>query len=74
EMGDSTGVSVSLGGGISSEGGNRYSLKDKNKAKTDKIEHENGKSVKSQKVKSQSQQVNDEAETKEILSGHPVPI
>ncbi|GJR29103.1 reverse transcriptase domain-containing protein [Tanacetum coccineum] len=27
---------------------NRYSLKDKNKAKTDKTEHENGKSVKSQ--------------------------
>ncbi|GJY33099.1 hypothetical protein Tco_0417568 [Tanacetum coccineum] len=42
EMGDSTGVSVSLGGGISSEGGNKYSLKDKNEAKT---EHENGKSV-----------------------------
>ncbi|GJT67116.1 hypothetical protein Tco_1018596 [Tanacetum coccineum] len=32
--------------------GNGYSLKDKNKAKTDKTEHGNGKSVKSQ---SQSQ-------------------
>ncbi|GKE91963.1 hypothetical protein Tco_1573058, partial [Tanacetum coccineum] len=28
--------------------GNGYSLKDKNEAKTDKTEHENGKSVKSQ--------------------------
>ncbi|GJZ64240.1 hypothetical protein Tco_0620661 [Tanacetum coccineum] len=45
--------------------GNGYSLKDKNKAKT---EHGIGKSVKSQ---SQSQQVKDEAETKEILSGQP---
>ncbi|GKB79943.1 hypothetical protein Tco_0946838, partial [Tanacetum coccineum] len=46
--------------------GNGYSLKDKNKAKTDKTEHENGKSI-----KSQSQQVKDEAEakTEEILNG-----
>ncbi|GKB80856.1 hypothetical protein Tco_0947751 [Tanacetum coccineum] len=34
--------------------GNGYSLKDKNKAKTDKMEHGNGKSVKSQKSKSES--------------------
>ncbi|GKA99721.1 hypothetical protein Tco_0827715 [Tanacetum coccineum] len=34
--------------------GNGYSLKDKNKAKTKKTKHENGKSVKSQKVKSKS--------------------
>ncbi|GJY41736.1 hypothetical protein Tco_0429006 [Tanacetum coccineum] len=33
------------------EGGNEYSLKDKNQAKTDKTEHGNRKSVKSQKVK-----------------------
>ncbi|GJY49846.1 hypothetical protein Tco_0439802, partial [Tanacetum coccineum] len=46
--------------------GNGYLLKDKNKAKTDKTEHENGKSVKSQ---SQSQQVKDEDKTKEILNG-----
>ncbi|GJY12310.1 reverse transcriptase domain-containing protein [Tanacetum coccineum] len=44
--------------------GNRYSIKDKNKVKTDKTEHRIGKSVKSH---SQSQQVKDEAETKEIL-------
>ncbi|GJZ56390.1 hypothetical protein Tco_0611583 [Tanacetum coccineum] len=41
-----------------------YSLKDKNKAKTDKTKHGNGKSVKSQ---SQSQQVNDEADIEEIM-------
>ncbi|GKA30959.1 hypothetical protein Tco_0717264 [Tanacetum coccineum] len=35
--------------------GNEYSLKDKNKAKTEKTKHENGKSVKSQqKSKSKS--------------------
>ncbi|GJU28654.1 zf-CCHC domain-containing protein [Tanacetum coccineum] len=34
--------------------GNGYSLKDKNKAKTDKTEHENGKSMKNQ-IQSQSQ-------------------
>ncbi|GKA71330.1 hypothetical protein Tco_0777469 [Tanacetum coccineum] len=39
-----------------------YSLKDKNEAKTDKIEHEIGKSIKSQQVK-------DEAENEEILNG-----
>ncbi|GKD05197.1 hypothetical protein Tco_1180171 [Tanacetum coccineum] len=42
--------------------GNGYSLKDKNQAKTDKIEHEIGKSMK----KSKSQ---DEAESEEILNG-----
>ncbi|GJS83629.1 putative RNA-directed DNA polymerase [Tanacetum coccineum] len=41
-----------------------------NEAKTDKTEHGIGKSVKSQ---SQSQQVKDEAKTKEILSGQPIP-
>ncbi|GJS61621.1 retrovirus-related pol polyprotein from transposon TNT 1-94 [Tanacetum coccineum] len=48
--------------------GNGDLLKDKNKAKADKTEHGNGKSV-----KSQSQQVKDEAKTKEILSGNPYP-
>ncbi|GJV26595.1 hypothetical protein Tco_1379290 [Tanacetum coccineum] len=43
--------------------GNGYSLKDKNEAKTDKTEHENGKSVKSQ---SQSQKVN-KSKTKPTL-------
>ncbi|GJY49746.1 ribonuclease H-like domain-containing protein [Tanacetum coccineum] len=50
--------------------GNEYSLKDKNKAKTDKTEHGNGKSVKSQ---SQSQKVkvkveaNDDYQTRRLL-------
>ncbi|GJX10588.1 hypothetical protein Tco_0200447 [Tanacetum coccineum] len=41
--------------------GNEYSLKDKNEAKTDKTEHGNGKSVKSQKSKSKSQQDKNES-------------
>ncbi|GKE91371.1 hypothetical protein Tco_1572466, partial [Tanacetum coccineum] len=45
---------------------NGYSLKDKNKAKT---EHENGKSVKKSKSTIQSQQVKDKAENEEILNG-----
>ncbi|GJS39034.1 hypothetical protein Tco_0564077 [Tanacetum coccineum] len=48
--------------------GNEYSLKDKNEAKTDKTEHGNGKSL-----KSQSQQVKVEAEDISILFGQPVP-
>ncbi|GJR60077.1 hypothetical protein Tco_1502239 [Tanacetum coccineum] len=48
--------------------GNGYSLKDKNKAKTDKTEHGNGKSV-----KSQSQQVKAKDEYISILFGQPVP-
>ncbi|GKC53337.1 multidrug resistance-associated protein 5 [Tanacetum coccineum] len=39
---------IHLGDCVPLTQGNGYSLKDKNKAKTDKTEHENGKSVKSQ--------------------------
>ncbi|GJX86629.1 reverse transcriptase domain-containing protein [Tanacetum coccineum] len=45
--------------------GNGYSLKDKNEAKTDKTEHENGKSVKSQN-QSQSQKVKVKVEAKDV--------
>ncbi|GKB61491.1 retrovirus-related pol polyprotein from transposon TNT 1-94 [Tanacetum coccineum] len=48
--------------------GNRYSLKEKNEAKIDKIEHENGKSVKSQN-QSQSQKVKVKVEAKDVAKG-----
>ncbi|GJV56593.1 hypothetical protein Tco_1457598 [Tanacetum coccineum] len=47
-------------------GGTGYSLKDKNKAKTDKTEHGSGKSMKKSKSKSK---VKDEADSEEILNG-----
>ncbi|GJZ35860.1 retrovirus-related pol polyprotein from transposon TNT 1-94 [Tanacetum coccineum] len=51
--------------GLSSKSeSNGYSLKDKNEAKTDKTEHENGKSVKSQKVK---------VEAKDVCMDQPAP-
>ncbi|GJY06518.1 hypothetical protein Tco_0373572 [Tanacetum coccineum] len=50
-----------------------YSLKDENKAKTNKTEHGIGKSVKKSKSKAKSQsqkvKVKDEAESEEILNG-----
>ncbi|GJU56034.1 hypothetical protein Tco_1229748 [Tanacetum coccineum] len=45
---------------------NEYSLKDKNEAKTDKTEHENRKSVKSQKVKVK-------VEAKDVCIDQPAP-
>ncbi|GJV04908.1 plasma membrane-associated cation-binding protein 1-like protein [Tanacetum coccineum] len=47
--------------------GNRYSLKDKNEAKTDKTEHENGKSVKSQN-QSQSRSQSEKSKPKMCAS------
>ncbi|GJR79317.1 hypothetical protein Tco_0150102 [Tanacetum coccineum] len=52
--------------------GNGYSLKDKNDAKTDKTEHENGKSVKSQN-QSQSQKVKVKVEAKDVCMDQPAP-
>ncbi|GJV80458.1 reverse transcriptase domain-containing protein [Tanacetum coccineum] len=52
--------------------GNEYSLKDKNEAKTDKTEHENGKSVKSQN-QSQSQKVKVKVEAKDVCLDQPAP-
>ncbi|GJX36319.1 putative ribonuclease H-like domain-containing protein [Tanacetum coccineum] len=51
---------------------NEYSLKDKNEAKTDKTEHENGKSVKSQN-QSQSQKVKVKVEAKDVCLDQPAP-
>ncbi|GJV56596.1 hypothetical protein Tco_1457601 [Tanacetum coccineum] len=53
--------------------GNKYSLKDKNQAKTDKTEHGNEKSVKNQgQSQRQKVKVKDEAESEESLMGQPV--
>ncbi|GJT53704.1 hypothetical protein Tco_0988758 [Tanacetum coccineum] len=60
------GIEISMDYEASRARGNGYSLNDK---KEDKIEHGIGKGV-----KSQSQQVKDEAETEEILSGQPEAI
>ncbi|GJV24992.1 hypothetical protein Tco_1377687 [Tanacetum coccineum] len=48
--------------------GNRYSLKDKNEAKTNKTEHENRKSV-----KSQSQKIKVKVEAKDVCMDQPAP-